>query len=309
MTLILTVLTRHYVVQVSDRLITKQKKKPFDALSNKVVIYRPWDAIVSIGYTGLAFLEGKPTDEWIAERLWGEPIQKPMLLFRRPRHNRTDLGLAVMRLRGEINRVASREGTTEWRNLIEISIAGWYWQQRLARPTYAVLRKRERSSDVSLNRLDRHWHFTKQVVFSETGGWLAHDRENFAVLQTNLNRLGADILSSPKLVADLLAETIRSLSFVVPSIGRDLMMVLIPTPPGEVTVRNMPEHPLTPHEEGSAPTYFTPCIIGTTAMISPSTTQFGYNFLTGDIRISVDVPEFATAEPLTASAQTRPKAP
>lgn len=46
--------------------------KPHDPNSSKVVLYFARDAYVSIGYTGLAYLEDKPTDQWIAEKLVGE---------------------------------------------------------------------------------------------------------------------------------------------------------------------------------------------------------------------------------------------
>ncbi len=68
MTLILTLATPRYILQVSDRLVTRGDSR-FDPASNKIVIYHAKNALVAIGYSGLAYLEGVPTDQWIAQKL------------------------------------------------------------------------------------------------------------------------------------------------------------------------------------------------------------------------------------------------
>src|SRR5262249_10085532 len=62
--------SRLFVLQVSDRLLT-QGEKSFDPIANKNVLYVATDGIISLGYTGVAFLDGIPTDQWIAEKLTG----------------------------------------------------------------------------------------------------------------------------------------------------------------------------------------------------------------------------------------------
>src|SRR5208337_1465023 len=85
MSIVLTAACRLFTMQVSDRLITEIRpadratnqpgaSRPFDALSNKSIVFRAQNAIVSMAYVGSAYLDGKPTDEWIAEQLWGEPL-------------------------------------------------------------------------------------------------------------------------------------------------------------------------------------------------------------------------------------------
>jgi hypothetical protein len=75
MTLILTAACPLYVVQVADRLVTRGSD-PFDPVANKTVVYRARDALVSIGYSGLAQIGTVPTDEWIVEQLCGAPIHR-----------------------------------------------------------------------------------------------------------------------------------------------------------------------------------------------------------------------------------------
>lgn len=69
MTLHLVLTNRDGTVHVGDRKLTFSGGRQFDDASNKIVIFRARDAMVSIGFTGIAYLNGMPTDEWIARRL------------------------------------------------------------------------------------------------------------------------------------------------------------------------------------------------------------------------------------------------
>lgn len=74
MTLIIKAITKNWAFSVSDRLLTQRMTdgyKPFDAVSNKTVLFFPSDAIVSISYTGTAYIEKTSTDRWISEKLCG----------------------------------------------------------------------------------------------------------------------------------------------------------------------------------------------------------------------------------------------
>ena len=75
MTLHISLVPGHFVLQVSDRLVSVRRGtrvEPFDQAANKTVIFFARDALVTIGYTGVAYLDGRPTDQWIAEKLSGE---------------------------------------------------------------------------------------------------------------------------------------------------------------------------------------------------------------------------------------------
>jgi hypothetical protein len=74
MTLVIGGLTRGYVFHASDRLttVTSTAKNPdnaWDIHSNKTVIVVGSDCWLVIGYTGLAYLDGIPTDQFIASVL------------------------------------------------------------------------------------------------------------------------------------------------------------------------------------------------------------------------------------------------
>jgi hypothetical protein len=77
-TLVLTAVAPNFVVQVSDRLVTDAGSgKVLDPVTNKTVIYLARNAHVTIGYSGLAYIEGITTDRWIAQILRDQDLEQP----------------------------------------------------------------------------------------------------------------------------------------------------------------------------------------------------------------------------------------
>lgn len=76
MTLIVAVATGSFAVHASDRYVSVQKtpRNPsgdWDVNANKTVVAIGSDCWVVLGYTGLAYLDGKPTGQVIAEAISG----------------------------------------------------------------------------------------------------------------------------------------------------------------------------------------------------------------------------------------------
>ncbi len=81
MTIILSVVTAAYAVQVSDRLLTQAEQdkagvryEPWDEEANKSVIVLGRDGLFVLGYSGPAHIAGATTDGWIAEVIAGEDL-------------------------------------------------------------------------------------------------------------------------------------------------------------------------------------------------------------------------------------------
>ena len=70
MTLIITAMSPHRVVQVSDRRLTLPGGKLYDDEANKAVTVGCGDAYFSVAYTGLARLRDKSTRRWIRTDEW-----------------------------------------------------------------------------------------------------------------------------------------------------------------------------------------------------------------------------------------------
>lgn len=68
MTLLFTALSDEYVVQVSDRRLTRNGKL-YDDEANKAICVGCTDATFSIAYTGLGTIRGQRSDEWVVDYL------------------------------------------------------------------------------------------------------------------------------------------------------------------------------------------------------------------------------------------------
>jgi hypothetical protein len=76
-TLILSLVTAHYALQASDRLLTigaGNRYQPWDRVSNKSVVVLTRDGLISMGYTGPAFVGRATMDGWIAQVLTGQDL-------------------------------------------------------------------------------------------------------------------------------------------------------------------------------------------------------------------------------------------
>jgi hypothetical protein len=76
MTLIVAVVAGNWAFHASDRVVSAEPTPDnptgeFDPHSNKTVVVVGIDCWVVLGYTGIAYLDGKPTDHLIAEAISG----------------------------------------------------------------------------------------------------------------------------------------------------------------------------------------------------------------------------------------------
>lgn len=78
MTKIIAVSSAGLMCHGADRLVSAGGSS-FDPLANKTLVYSAPDALAAISYTGSAYLEDLPTDEWLARALTGidEEITAP----------------------------------------------------------------------------------------------------------------------------------------------------------------------------------------------------------------------------------------
>jgi hypothetical protein len=150
MTLHITFASNRYVLQLSDRLVSLPSRgslTKFDETANKTVIYVARDAYVSIGYTGLAYIDGRPTDQWIAEKLIGEEVGSRRgpsggIAARLTAGGNIpwyDIGTARRVLRSELFALSLRVGETMKPHLPTLVMAGWQRRKRFSRPIAHVL--------------------------------------------------------------------------------------------------------------------------------------------------------------------------
>src|SRR5689334_7331451 len=137
MTLLLTLASRDFILQVSDRLVTKNGS-PFDPMANKSLVYRAQDAIVTMAYTGSAYIAGQPTDVYLAEAILGEKHEGGLRIG--PSRHVMTIGPAIKLLAEKlaIGFANSRTSSDAREMPFELIITGWQANQsNRARPFIA----------------------------------------------------------------------------------------------------------------------------------------------------------------------------
>jgi hypothetical protein len=316
MSLVLTAACTLFTMQVSDRLVTEirpadRATRPFDALSNKSIIFRALNAIVSMGYVGSAYVDRKPTDEWIAEQLWGEPLTDRTpdgrigLRFGGVRRSH-DIGFAIKVLQ------TSLESLQPSPYGISVAITGWQAvRKKSARPIFIELEKKPNSQPVRRFDSPRWWKRNRLVV-GELGGYLSPQ---------DLESLGQKLLEvskSKELLQDferILAEKACQVSATNPGVGSNLMSVTIPNSKlGLAYVRFLPssDHHVEVRIGGNATVLsasYTPWIIGPGILHPPSVIAGSCTVNLGGFQIMIHGEEPTGSIKGLHSSQRRPAAP
>jgi hypothetical protein len=156
MTLIVSRIMRNWVTQASDRLITRSSNgrvENVDPSSNKTVIFEATDGIACVSFTGLAVLEGVPTDHWIAERLWGAPLDVAagQLAASRP-VRKHDMKTGIELVAGALDAAYAAAPLGYASVDLTIAVAGWRMRRGHYRPFFLVITHYQRDGHSLIHR-------------------------------------------------------------------------------------------------------------------------------------------------------------
>ncbi|MCL5006486.1 MAG: hypothetical protein M1404_08110 [Acidobacteria bacterium] len=303
MTLILNRASAYYVLQVTDRLVTRRTGEAFDHFANKNVLYICKDAAVAIGYTGAAYIDDLPTDVWIAERLTGLKLSSPgtaMRLGQCPA--RFHMHAAVQELAGELKRNLAGSDYP-----FQVSITGWKWgRKKRPAPTSIRITSRPRSSP-KIDILPRHWHYRK-VCFQASPG------ENLAGAAFKAAASGVANAKNFDEAEKFLAGTIEEVANSNRYVGRDCMSILLAPPNirSFARVRFIPARQTIARFEPvgvTAPIAFSPWIILPTMILAPSIMVGGWTASSGPWRVRLEAPESNNNLLAALTSQKRPASP
>jgi hypothetical protein len=314
MSVVLTAACRLFTMQVSDRLISTGDQRtdpPEYALSNKSIVYLSLNAIVSMGYVGSAYLAGKPTDEWIAEQLWGEPLMDrtrdgrvPLRFGPAPKLH--DIGFAVRALQ------KSLESLPPTPHGLSLAITGWQAVRKKGeRPIFVELARKPNERSVSLLEKPRWWG-RKGMVVGELGGYLTPEDLKSLAQKLSEASNSKDLLQT---FEDVLAEAVRNVSATNRGVGSNLMSVTIPNSKlGLAYVRFLPssDHQIEVRVGGNAialSASYTPWIIGPGILHPPSVIAGSYTLNLGGFQIMIHGEEPTGSIKGLHSSQRRPAAP
>jgi hypothetical protein len=276
MSLILSAHKRDTMFQVSDRLVSFVRPgrdlAPLDIHGNKGVIYRALDGIVAIGFSGRAFIDGRRTDLWVAQRLTEiDDLDEEGSLVFFTGSDRTDLFHACERIREGVEK-AFKMIRHDQHLVHSFVFAGW--QKKRRNQALPILWR----LDNSAAHPDR-FRFTN--LLRDTPDWLhmisftpvgTHDPDEMAAL---LSRLEGE--HSRESFLEELVEAIRRTAVRLPGVGRNCLSIQIkPDAEIPVVVRFIPEHPTTfmtrtvQGKPAELPFVFTPWVIGEGTLMLPN---------------------------------------
>lgn len=278
MTLVLTAATPFYVVQCADRLLTIAGERPraFDPAANKTMLYRASDAVAVISYAGLAYAGDKPTDEILAETLWGEPMRPGpdgMRLANRVgrRPNRWNLGQAERALEAAL---ASPLFAAHY---IGLTIGGWRQRKGRIAPFVTEI-ERKPGQPPAVARSPRV--FTRDANFFLHGIGVDFDASD-TMRALRREEKGLRIGPSAEATRNALVRAIQTIAAQDDRVGADVLSVVLAHPrmgAGEVAfhaARAWPARISSPYARFEAPhADHTPWIVAPNA-ISPPSAQVG----------------------------------
>ena len=269
MTMILTQTGHNYALHVSDRLVSLvngMDVRPHEPLANKsVVLITSKDAAVTLAYTGLAVLDGVPTDQRIAEifikRRYPIPPEPFAMEFGRPLRW-SGVRAVLEGLRVELEASWKQVSRSRQKDYFGILGTGWRWKKG-KRPRRLTFMLTKGLGSVTFKLWRRNDRAGMSILGAPSG---PVSRVNFGALHEVAQKtLHVDEVEKSVVQAIREVSTVRGMG-----VGPNCMSILIPRPdtdrrwvrvryhPAEGHRLRVPFHPNGP----SVPAAFTPWIIG-----------------------------------------------
>lgn len=303
MTLVLSLATPAYGLQVSDRLVSRGRR-PVDPLANKTVVLRGTDGLITLSYCGPAVTRGIPTDSWIATQVAGrEVVSDAVLSFGGLRVR--DLGSTLRSLRDKAN---------DWPEFIarggEIVGVGFQWKEKHERLwlRHVLWRLRGRSGVAELTQVVPRSYLDRIDKYRVAGSGRVHlSGDEWDELVKKLGESGRDW----KRAEELMVDAVRLASSREPNaVGPHCMSVRV-APQGQpnVEIQFKPERVHVAMIEGSrVPVAYGPWLIDPGSAIAPSVSVGGMTGTGGPTSWVIRAPAVPDSQPLKGAmrAQERP---
>lgn len=227
MTQTFTYLSQHFVVQASDRLLSRDAI-PWDATTNKSVVLATRDALVGLSFTGTGFIDGLPTDEWIVAQLLRDGISRPAgelpFLCEGSRLVNPYVGPSLALLRDRLLHSLSfrHAGAEIHRMPFGLTIAGWQLTKKQRfRPAHWVIVKESVHWPPRLLSGRRHLGRGRVVITAPA----MHDSLSAPFVDQ------IDRATSLDEVENAATALIRQAATLSPgTVGRDSMVIFLPRP-------------------------------------------------------------------------------
>ena len=271
MTLILAMANPSYVLQVGDRLVSQKwryasgaiRNQPWEELANKALVYVASDAIVAISYTGVAYINDKNTDTWLAEQLDSEISRGPLSALRSGgTERRVGIGAAINQLVVSIDDAFTTTPIEDRSAGLTLQIVGWKWRGRnpYEMPiVWHLINSGDDGASTLVERLPRYWGWQNgQCRLDAIGNRDSKPLADLTSRMSGNDKLHADFVQGE------MVETIRAASALSDgTIGPNCISLLMSLSTGNVRVCYIPESSAAADYE-----VFTPWLIAPGAGVS-----------------------------------------
>jgi hypothetical protein len=222
-TLIVSAAANGVAFQVSDRLVSLHHRgllTAYDDMANKNVVVIARDALLTIGYTGVAYLRAVPTDRFMAEAVAGTAVKGMGL-------GSHDFGTAhevTMRVQRALE--AEFSARNLWRHSHSVAIAGLIGGKPNHRRLEPILWElRHVGGGPNVFEVIRHerkpFDWARQYALFTVG------QDDARTLQSARPRLRAVDRSSETDFRDVLVDVVKETALRAPGVGRDCMAIML----------------------------------------------------------------------------------
>lgn len=237
MTLVLTLASRAFVLQVSDRMLSANRR-PLYPSSNKSVVVLARDGMYTISYTGVARLGAVATDDWMARQIagvtdWG-PAPTPWLIRRRlPQW--LDVGRGVAAITQGLTTAFRQEVSPSLRSFPHaVALAGWQWKVSgsHARPVYWSIERGATRAFSARSEFPRS-HFGSGFFFSAMP---RHSTLRMAEVAALVDQLQSGAAMDAEAARTIFVDAIRLAASRRPRVvGPHCMSILLYPPRADIT--------------------------------------------------------------------------
>jgi hypothetical protein len=275
MTLIISKSSRDYVLQVTDRLVTRSGAS-FDPLANKNILFCALNGILSFAYTGHAYIGGTPTDQWLAEQLIGKNfiIHDGLPAIECGPTKLIYIGPALQILIEALNKAFDKEIEPNFKKdwfekRFDLCFVGYVWNKKgKFRPFCGDIFKPPSSKKFWIIFSDRNWYYEAHISGAPVANISQEQLESLMVKLRN---------KVPDEAENLIVELIREISKNISIVGSDCMSIFIPSPSvahtSPIRVKFIPKIERiidVPNIGDNIKTIYSPWVIGPRMFIPPA---------------------------------------
>lgn len=322
MTLLINAITHKWAFNVSDRLLTKNaggELSQFDKTSNKSIVFFPNDAIVTLSFTGTAFIRSIPTDRWISETLTEHNLSEGNdFKIIAEGEKRETLFNSINKLTEQLNKTWPSLPTEQKKPDLGIIICGWVRTKSKPnfRPILWYLKGNGTpKSPFHFKKYQRFWP-SRQIATLHSGVILDNEQNKHLTKCISEERKNGTEKSAERAIVKVLREVAKQHE----TVGSDCMAVRMsywskpqviityyPDPNLEIPLKSKKAPiesrtgfvigygkkedmtKLPPNIEEMKP-YFTPWIISPNGIIPPSSIIGNLNHSFGDFTVQINGP-------------------